>query len=200
MARVPKYQNSRDNVLYHKSKALYGLNWAKTDVVAANEVVICEGYTDVIGFVRAGIERSVATCGTALTEEHVQLLSRFTRRIVLAYDADEAGQSAAERVFAWEKAHDVGFWVVELPGGADPDELAREDPGALAEAVSSARPFLEFRVQRALASRGSRDGRGSSQGRRCRAGGGRGPSRCSRGRPVPHGTRRHHADRGSSAA
>ena len=148
----PKYQNSRDNVLYHKSRALYGLNWAKGDAVNANEVIVCEGYTDVIGFARAGMERAVATCGTALTEEHVQMLSRFTRRILLAYDADEAGQSAAERVYEWEKAHDVGFWVVELPGGADPDELAQEDPAALADAVSGARPFLEFRVKRALAS------------------------------------------------
>jgi DNA primase len=146
----PKYQNSRDNVLYHKSRALYGLNWAKGDAVSANEVIVCEGYTDVIGFARAGIERAIATCGTALTEEHVQLLSRFTRRILLAYDADEAGQSAAERVYEWEKAHDVGFWVVELPGGADPDELAQEDPEALSAAVGNARPFLEFRVKRAL--------------------------------------------------
>ncbi|MGI9576762.1 MAG: DNA primase [Microthrixaceae bacterium] len=147
----PKYQNSRDNVLYHKSRALYGLNWAKSDAVNSNEVIVCEGYTDVIGFARAGIDRSIATCGTALTEDHVQLLSRFTRRILLAYDADEAGQSAAERVYEWEKKHDVGFWVVELPGGADPDELAQEDPDALAVAVQSARPFLEFRVKRALA-------------------------------------------------
>lgn len=146
----PKYQNSRDNSLYHKSRALYGLNWAKADVVNSGEVVVCEGYTDVIGFARAGIPRAVATCGTALTEEHVQLLSRFTRRIVLAYDADEAGQSAADRVYAWERAHDVGFWVVGLPAGVDPDDLARDDPAALATAVTEARPFLEFRVQRAL--------------------------------------------------
>ena len=150
-AEGPKYQNSRDNELYHKSRALYGLNWAKSDVVNSNEVIICEGYTDVIGFARAGIDRAVATCGTALTEDHVKLLSRFTRRILLAYDADEAGQSAAERVYAWEKAHDVAFWVVELPGGADPDELAREDPEALSEAVRSAHPFVQFRVARALA-------------------------------------------------
>ncbi|MCP4436703.1 MAG: DNA primase [Actinomycetia bacterium] len=160
----PKYQNSRDNVLYHKSRALYGLNWAKGDVVSANEVVICEGYTDVIGFARAGIERAVATCGTALTEEHVQLLSRFTRRIVLAYDADEAGQSAAERVYEWEKTHDVGFWVVDMPGGTDPDELAREDPAALAAAVEGARPFLEFRVQRALAAADLESAEGRARG------------------------------------
>ena len=148
----PKYQNSRDNMLYHKSKALYGLNWAKSDVVASNEVVICEGYTDVIGFARAGVPRAIATCGTALTEDHVRLLSRFTRRMVLAYDADEAGQSASERVYAWEKSHDVGFWVVDLPAGVDPDDLARDDPEALQAAVADARPFLEFRVARALAS------------------------------------------------
>jgi DNA primase len=147
----PKYQNSRDNELYHKSRALYGLHWAKADVVASGEVVVCEGYTDVIGFARAGVPRAVATCGTALTEDHVKLLSRFTRRIVLAYDADEAGQSAAERVYAWERAHDLGFWVVELPPGADPDELSQADPEALAAAVEHARPFLEFRVHRTLA-------------------------------------------------
>ncbi len=145
-----KYQNSRDNVLYHKSRALYGLDRAKVDAVNANEVIVCEGYTDVVGFDRAGIPRAVATCGTALTEDHVKLLSRFTRRILLAYDADEAGQSAAERVYGWEKAHDVGFSVVDLPGGADPDELARQDPAALAAAVENARPFVEFRVERAL--------------------------------------------------
>ncbi len=148
----PKYQNSRDNELYNKSKALYGINWAKADAVAHNEVLICEGYTDVIGFARAGVPRAVATCGTALTEEHVKLLKRFTRRLVLAYDADEAGQSAADRVYAWEKAHEIQVSVVALPPGTDPDELAREDPAALQAAVAAARPFLAFRVDRVLAS------------------------------------------------
>jgi len=79
-------------------------------------------------------------------------LSRFTRRIVLAYDADEAGQSAAERVYAWERTHEVGFWVVDLPSGTDPDDLARNEPDRLAELVAGARPFLEFRVARVLRS------------------------------------------------
>lgn len=146
----PKYQNSRDNELYNKSRALYGINWAKADMVKSDEVVVCEGYTDVIGFGRAGVERAVATCGTSLTEDHVKLLRRFTRRLVLAYDADEAGQSASERVYAWEKAHEVEVSVVALPPGSDPDELSRSDPDALREAVASARPFLAFRVDRAL--------------------------------------------------
>ena len=147
----PKYQNSRDNDLYKKSKALYGINWAKAEAVASNEVVICEGYTDVIGFRRAGVGQAVATCGTALTEDHVQQLKRFTRRLVLAYDADEAGQSAADRVYAWEKAYEISVSVVALPAGADPDEMSRSDPEALAAAVAEARPFLEFRVDRVLA-------------------------------------------------
>ena len=149
-AEGAKYQNSRDNELYNKSKVLYGLNWAKADVVNHGEVVICEGYTDVIGFARAGIPRAVATCGTSLTEDHVKQLKRFTRRLVLAYDADEAGQTAADRVYAWEQAHDVEVAVVELPAGSDPDELARSSPETLHAAVGSARPFLAFRVDRVL--------------------------------------------------
>jgi len=150
-AEGAKYQNSRDNELYHKSKALYGLNWAKADAVRANEMVICEGYTDVIGFARAGIPRAIATCGTALTEDHVKMIRRFTRRLVLAYDADTAGQNAADRVYAWEQAHDLEVAVVELPEGSDPDELARTSPETLRQAVEAARPFLAFRVDRVLA-------------------------------------------------
>ncbi len=147
----PKYQNSRDNDLYSKSRVLYGLNWAKADAVNHGEVVICEGYTDVIGFHRAGVPRAVATCGTALTEEHVRQLKRFTRRLVLAYDADDAGQTAADRVYAWERTHDIEVAVVALPAGSDPDEMARTDPDALRAAVEQATPFLEFRVERVLA-------------------------------------------------
>ncbi|MBM3662635.1 MAG: DNA primase [Actinobacteria bacterium] len=145
-----KYQNSRDNVLYNKSKALYGLDRAKTGIVQANEVVVCEGYTDVVGFDRADIGRAVATCGTSLTEDHVRALKRFSRRIVLAYDADEAGQAAAERVYAWEQAHEISVFVVHLPPGADPDELARSDPQRLRSSVVDARPFLSFRVERVM--------------------------------------------------
>ncbi|NLA34700.1 MAG: DNA primase [Actinobacteria bacterium] len=149
-AEGPKYQNSRENKLYNKSATLYGLNWAKTDIVNANEAVICEGYTDVVGFFRAGVPRAVATCGTALTEDHIRSLKRFTRKIILAYDADEAGQNAAEKVYAWEERHDIEVNVLGLPPGADPDELSREDPEALAAAVRNAKPFLAFRVQRVL--------------------------------------------------
>lgn len=149
-AEGAKYQNSREGPLYNKSRTLYGLNWAKADVVASNEIVVCEGYTDVIGFFTAGVPRAVATCGTALTEDHIRHITRYTRRVVLAYDADEAGQAAAERVYEWEQRHDVAVSVLSLPPGADPDELSRSDPAALREAVGAAKPFLGFRVDRVL--------------------------------------------------
>jgi DNA primase len=148
----PKYKNTSDDAaIYAKSKVLYGLNWAKEHIVQHGEAIVCEGYTDVIGFATAGLPRAVATCGTALTEDHIRLLKRFTNRIVLAFDADSAGQSAAARVYEWEQKHDVEFAVADLPAGVDPADLAREDPARLAEAVSGARPFLGFRVERALA-------------------------------------------------
>ncbi len=149
----PKYKNTQETPVYSKRRTLYGLNWAKHDVVATGEVVVCEGYTDVIGCFTAGIERAVATCGTALGEEHFRLLHNFGRRIVLAYDADQAGQSATVRVYEWERRHDVDLRVATLPGGADPADLARSDPAALKEAVSAAVPFLQFRVDRVLSER-----------------------------------------------
>ncbi len=147
----PKYKNSIETAVYSKRRVLYGLNWAKHDVVATGEVVVCEGYTDVIGFFQAGVPRAVATCGTALAEEHFQLLRSFARRIVLAYDADAAGQSATSRVYEWERRHEVDVAVAALPAGSDPGELARTDPEVLARSVREARPFLQFRVDRVLA-------------------------------------------------
>ena len=148
--RGPKYKNSPATAIYDKSEVLYGLNWAKSEVVEHGEVVVCEGYTDVIGLATAGVGRAVATCGTALTERHVATLRRFAPRIVLAFDADSAGQGAAERVYGWERRHEVDVAVAALPPDADPGELARTDPEALRRAVAQAAPFLAFRLERLL--------------------------------------------------
>ncbi len=147
-----KYVNSADSAVYNKSRVLYGLNWAKTTIVEQDEVIVCEGYTDVIGFATAGLPRAVATCGTALTEDHVRLLSKFARRVVLAFDADAAGQNAAARFYEWERKHDLDVAVADLPDGVDPGDLARSDPARLAQAVDRAKPFLAFRVDRSLRS------------------------------------------------
>jgi DNA primase len=148
-----KYKNSSETPIYTKSKVLYGLNWAKSDIAKHDQVVVCEGYTDVIGFHRAGVARAVATCGTALTEEHVRLLKRYASRVVLAFDADAAGQGAAARFYEWEQAHAVEVSVARLPAGKDPGDLAQSDPESLQRAVDSAMPFLGFRLQRTLSAR-----------------------------------------------
>ena len=96
---------------------------------------MCEGYTDVIGFHRAGIERAVATCGTALTEDHVRLLKRYASRVVLAFDADKAGQGAAARFYEWEEKYQVEVSVARFPEGQDPGDLASSNPDLLREAV-----------------------------------------------------------------
>ena len=148
-----KYKNSSETGIYAKSKTLYGLNWAKGDIVAADQVIVCEGYTDVIGFHRAGVKRAVATCGTALTEDHVRLLKRYATQVVLAFDADAAGQGAAQRFYEWEERYQVRVSVARFPAGKDPGELSVSDPEGLRHAVDTALPFLGFRVNRVLNSR-----------------------------------------------
>jgi DNA primase len=147
----PKYKNTSATALYDKSRVLYGLNWAKGAIVERGRVVVCEGYTDVIGLHRAGVTEAVATCGTALADGHVRLLTGFSRRIVLAYDADSAGQGAAEHFYDWERRFEAGISVVALPPGTDPADLAQKDPERLRQAVAEARPLLGFRLERLLA-------------------------------------------------
>ena len=145
-----KYKNSAETKLYSKSRILYALNWAKEEVSRVDEVIVCEGYTDVIAFFTAGMPRAVATCGTALADEHFRTLKNFATRIVLAYDADAAGQNAASRFYEWEQKYEVEVAVLSLPPGADPGDLGRDDPEALQRAVREAKPFLEFRLDRVL--------------------------------------------------
>jgi DNA primase len=146
----PKYKNSAKNRIYDKSRVLYALNWAKKSVVDAGRIIVCEGYTDVIGCHRAGATQAVATCGTALTDEHVKLMTRFAPRIILAFDADGAGKAAADRFYDWERTHDIEVFVADLPDGVDPGELAESDPERLRAALDGARPFLEYRIRRVL--------------------------------------------------
>ena len=160
----PKYKNSPETALYSKSRVLYALDRHKSEIVNAGtsgEAIVCEGYTDVIGFAAAGVPRAVATCGTALTEEHVKLLSRFAKRIVLAFDADAAGQGAADRFAAWEQRYELEVCVADLPPGSDPGDLAQRDPQRLRASVArldewrpgavGAKPYLAFRLDRVLA-------------------------------------------------
>ncbi len=149
--QMPKYKNSPETPIYQKSRLLYGLNWAKGEIVARGDVVICEGYTDVMAFALAGTPNAVATCGTALADEHFQILKNLARKVVLAYDADSAGQAAAERWYQWEQSFEVQVQVADLPPGRDPGDLWKDDPAALTTAIERAAPFLQFRIDRLLA-------------------------------------------------
>jgi DNA primase len=149
----PKYLNSPETPLYRKSRVLYGVSEARSDIVAKDQVLVCEGYTDVIGLHQAGFANAVATCGTAVGTEHLRALSRYTSRIVLAFDADAAGVKAAER--AWEAAREVSaegsaaidLTVLPLPQGRDPADLARSvGAEGVEQAVAEARPVVPFLI------------------------------------------------------
>ena len=146
----PKYKNTAGTAVYDKSKVLYGLHLAKQAARKSERIVVCEGHTDVIGCDLAGISESVATCGTALTKQHAELLSRSAKRIVLAFDADAAGQTAAERVHQWEREFGLDIFVAALPPGSDPGDLAASDPPALRRALDEAQPLHAFRAERIL--------------------------------------------------
>ena len=147
----PKYLNSPETPLYHKSRLLYGLNWAKSEIVRDGRAVVVEGYTDVIGMHEAGMPVAVATCGTALGEEHLRLLERFGERVVLAFDSDTAGAGASLRGFEHSAGSTLDLRVAVLPEGRDPAELASAgETGALRKAVDDSQPLLQFRLEREL--------------------------------------------------
>lgn len=148
----PKYLNTSETYIYHKSRLLYGLNWAKGEVVRRGESVVVEGYTDVIALHLAGHPVAVATCGTALGEEHLDLLRRFSERVLLAFDADEAGAGAALRGFDMAIPGELDLRVVQLPEGRDPADLVGEgDEQLLLNAMKESIPLLQFSLDRELA-------------------------------------------------
>ena len=148
----PKYLNSPETPIYHKSRLLYGLNWAKSEIVRSDKSVVVEGYTDVIAMHIAGLPIAVATCGTALGVDHLDLLRRFSNRVVLAFDADEAGAGAADRGFDRSVPGDLDLRVAALPPGRDPADLVSEgDATTVEKAVADSVPLLQYRIERELA-------------------------------------------------
>jgi len=147
----PKYKNSPETHLYKKSRTLYGLHWAKAEIVGLGRAVVVEGYTDVMGLHMAGATHAVAACGTALGEDHLRLLKRFTTNIVLAFDGDKAGSAATERVFDMAAELGLDVRVAELSEGQDPFDVARAGPAAVAAMLDDPVPLLEFKIERALA-------------------------------------------------
>ncbi len=144
-----KYVNSADSIVYHKSRVLFGLDRARRPMADQDLAVVVEGYTDVIAMHLAGVDTAVATCGTALGDDHFDLLRRFTERVVLAFDSDEAGEKAALRSDELESPFrlDLDLRVALMPDGLDPADLVQDGRGdELAKAVEAARPLLETRI------------------------------------------------------
>jgi DNA primase len=147
---MPKYLNSPETPVYSKSNVLYHLDRAKEAIRQNDFAILVEGYMDAIAVARAGLANVVASCGTSLAEAQIKLVGRFTRRIVVNYDADAAGHSAAERSLALllEKEFDVR--VLTLPGGADPDQyLKRNGADAYRKLLSGAPTYLDYLIARA---------------------------------------------------
>lgn len=144
----PKYVNSPEGPVYHKGRSLFGLDVARPHATKAAEVIVVEGYTDVLALNQGGIQNTVASMGTALTEEQVGELARVARSVVLAFDADASGQEAMLRVQRAAAGRQLDLKVVRLPDDKDPCDLLQEDgPEAFAERVGKAISFLEFQVR-----------------------------------------------------
>jgi DNA primase len=150
--QTPKYLNTSDNEIYHKGRHLYGADLARAPAARAGKVILCEGYTDVIAMHQAGLPNTVGLMGTALTAEQVGELARMASTVLLALDADTAGQEAMLRASELATRRRLELRVVSLPGGMDPAELVqREGPEGIAAAVEESSPFVRFRVERVLA-------------------------------------------------
>lgn len=142
-----KYWNSPESVVFQKSKLVFALDAARDEIRKTETALICEGYTDVIACHQHGVKNAVATLGTALTDQHVTILKRFARKVVLVYDGDAAGMAAAERVLERFIVQDVDLRILTLPSGKDPDEfLAAEGADALRTLIENAPEALDFKL------------------------------------------------------
>ena len=158
----PKYLNTSDNDVYHKGHHLYGAGLARIHATRAGEAILCEGYTDVIALHQAGLRNTVGLMGTALTAEQVRELARMSQTVLLALDADSAGQEAMLKAAGLAAKLKLELRVVMLPAGTDPADLVqREGAEAVTAAVKEAVPFVRFRVERVLdgGDHGSPEGR-----------------------------------------
>ena len=153
----PKYLNTPETAIYHKAQVLYGLDLAKRDISRKNQVVVVEGYTDVMACHLAGITTAVATCGTAFGSDHITMLRRVmgddtaAGEVIFTFDPDAAGQKAALRAFADEKRFAAQTYVAVAPGGLDPCDLRlQRGDGAVRALMDAKSPMFEFAIDQAL--------------------------------------------------
>ncbi len=155
----PKYLNTSETPVYHKSSVLYGIDLAKREISKTQQVVVVEGYTDVMACHLAGITTAVATCGTAFGDEHIKVLNRILvsdskkpAEVIFNFDPDEAGQKAAMRAFASAQKFNALTYIAIGPDGLDPCDLRQErGDGAIIDMIASKRPLVEFAIERSIA-------------------------------------------------
>ncbi|HEY9498904.1 MAG TPA: DNA primase [Terrimesophilobacter sp.] len=159
----PKYLNTPETAVYHKSQVLYGLDLAKRDISRGKRIVVVEGYTDVMACHLAGVTTAVATCGTAFGVDHIKVIrrvlgdvdnadSRGLGEVIFTFDPDEAGQKAASRAFAEEQRFAAQTFVAVAPEGLDPCDLRlKRGDDALRRLVEERKPMFEFMIRRVLA-------------------------------------------------
>lgn len=149
---VPKYLNSPDTELFRKGEVLYGFDKAKEAIRKHNYAVLVEGQMDLVLSHQAGVTQTVASSGTAFTIEHLERLRRLSPRIILAFDADEAGEKAAEKSTILALPLGMEVKIAKLPPGKDPADLVREAPESWKEVLRQSEPAIEFFLNRVLES------------------------------------------------
>jgi DNA primase len=146
--RLPKYLNSPETGVFYKGKILYALNLAKESIQKKNQIIILEGYTDVLTCHQFGVENSVATLGTALTRDHVSIISRYAEEVVIVYDADTAGVKATLRGLDLLIGSGLKVKVVALPQGSDPDDFLRsQGVEKFQREISQSLSLVDYRIK-----------------------------------------------------
>ena len=146
----PKYLNSPETPIFSKSKALYGLNLAKTSIKKEKTAILVEGNLDVISSVQVGVANTVAPLGTAVAPQQIELLKRFAENLVFAFDNDPAGDTAAKRAITLAENQEMNIKVVQLSSGKDPDEVIRKNPSDWKKAISGAVPVYDYFISSAI--------------------------------------------------
>ncbi len=163
-AKGAKYINSPETPLFTKSKVLFGLHLAKPALLEAGFAIVCEGQIDLITAYEAGIQNVTAPQGTAFTDQQARILKRHVEEVVLCFDADNAGQKAAERSLPALLDANVTVRVATMPAGEDPDSLIRKGgAGAFAERIGAAQDFFDFQIERLAGQFDVNTPRGKSQ-------------------------------------
>ncbi len=141
--QAPKYLNSPETELFKKSEMLYGLHAAKRAIRERGYALLVEGQMDLIMCHQSGLTHAVATSGTALSEQHLDLVKRFAPKVVISFDADSAGRKASERVWNMALQKDMEVNVISMPSGKDPADALKDDPHALDEVIGKAGHIID---------------------------------------------------------